>query len=756
MRIAIILESKHKHHIDLLKPVLKGHYVLPILLPISISKLAIIKLLKERKIDGIISCSPRLLKIVLDTYHSNTFQVGKNEDVYKPYWGAMFQWSKIPMVFIPEIDKIYNNKTAKHLINHYCQKIIDPKMFMHPPKFDWTLCSHDLVGGKAKLDKWYKIFQTAKLIALDIETKPVKLTKEFYENNPLANGLVSKKLSKRKKGDPWDYTAQIITCVGFCAMYEEGGKIKSHSVVIPYEGRDNYNEIKRFCNLKAPKVMQNGKYDVTHLLVNNIPIANWTMDTYGIMHSFLVELPRSLEFIAGYTTIDYMYWKDESGTNLYEYNAKDCHATLWACVQLTSRMEDYVKSNYAENFPKIFPCITCALEGFRKDEELFQKTKLEYEGIRDKWQKKAEIVFGPGFNANSSPQVTNILKLFGMRGAKSSDAKHQAKFEDIGPIQKRLISYVKELRKYNKLLSTYFNFAFLGDRYLYDLDPFGTTTSRFASKSSSLWVGQQVQNFPLAARHPYIADIGWELNAADNGQSESRCTAYMSEDKNLMHAVETAKDFHKHNASMFFGIPVEEITAIIRQLGKKVGHGANYNMGVTVLIESMGSKNVYAAGRLLGLPSSWDERRIAEYLLDCFDKAYPDIRGKYYDEVIAEIESTGRLTGPTGWVRVCFGDPRGYKPDLNAYVAHGPQSLSVKIINAAFVKAWYQYQIVEKVARFKCQIHDELIFQTRPQDTKYVVDGVAKIMAAPTLVRGRQMIIPNDPFRSKVSWGELH
>ena len=192
------------------------------------------------------------------------------------------------------------------------------------------------------------------------------------------------------------------------------------------------------------------------------------------------------------------------------------------------------------------------------------------------------------------------------------------------------------------------------------------------------------------------------MSEVDNSQSESRCTAYISEDLQLIDSVENSPDFHCQNASLFFGIPFDQLFDVgkmkvlrkdIRTVSKRVNHGANYNMGPDVLVDTMGTAEVLRAGRLLGLPRGWSPRKIAEHLLTCFHKAYPNIAGKYYKEAIAEVVKTGMLVGATGWTRRTFLQPLKSKLALNAVVAHAPQSLSVMLVNKAFFRVWKELQI---------------------------------------------------------------
>jgi len=253
----------------------------------------------------------------------------------------------------------------------------------------------------------------------------------------------------------------------------------------------------------------------------------------------------------------------------------------------------------------------------------------------------------------------------------------------------------------------------------------------------------------------------------DNEQSESRCTAYLSGDENLISAVESSKDLHGINAERFFGISYNEIISPtgevlnydIRQLAKRINHGANYNMGWYVLLITMGYENVDKAKQLLGLPKWWNRQRVCEYLLDVYDKAYPDVRSIWYQSIKDTVRATSKLVSPLGWTRYCFGNPEKSKLDLNALVAHPPQNLSVAIINEALKDIFWKIQIQNpKDFRLKAQGHDSIFSQIRI-GKEYLIEAARILCIRPTQVtdckgKTRTMVIP---VKAKVghNWGEM-
>jgi DNA polymerase I-like protein with 3'-5' exonuclease and polymerase domains len=356
-----------------------------------------------------------------------------------------------------------------------------------------------------------------------------------------------------------------------------------------------------------------------------------------------------------------------------------------------------------------------------------------------------------------------MLRILGCGDLPSGDVKSLEKAANRHPINALLTQKLKTIRKSRKLLSTYLTAGkeYKG-RILYSLNPGGTDTGRLASKSSAFWCGLNIQNIPRGAtvKQTLAADDGFMFFEVDLKQAESRDTAYIVGDEDYIQAVTGVRDFHSVNASAFFGIPYEDIfddtkqktvNKFIRDLAKRVNHGANYNMGVNVLIDSMGELLVMQAAKLLGLPKSFTLKNIGGYLLSKFHKAYPKISGVYYPVVVKNVLKTRLLTGASGWTRYCFGDPVKDKRALNAYVAHCPQSLNAMTLNRAFLKVFYTIAInPEHATNFKlcAQIHDSILFQCRVGH-EYLAEQVKKCMEIPVTVVGcdgitREFTVPAD------------
>jgi hypothetical protein len=283
-----------------------------------------------------------------------------------------------------------------------------------------------------------------------------------------------------------------------------------------------------------------------------------------------------------------------------------------------------------------------------------------------------------------------------------------------------------------------------------------------ASTESSYWTGLQIQNIPQgdAVKSWLCVDDGWDaLAEADYAQSEARCVGYMSGCTALIDLVESDKDYHSWNAAAFFGVKYEDVTKPLRNLSKRVNHGSNYNMGAAVLLDTMGPKAALEAKTLLNLQAAWSLNQVCQHLLRTYEKTYPEVKGDWYDAIKREISLTKKLVSARGWTRAFFADPTKSKPALNAAVAHGPQNLSVSIINECYYSIWRDtvYGDLRDRVRLKAQIHDSIFFAYRGEDAAKAVQDRMKNPVPIKDIKGvtRTMLIPPDLSCGKKYWAQL-
>lgn len=732
MKLALLIEKTDYKFLPLLKPFLAGHNV------------------------GIIDHCPELISeistrfdagiVVRDDFLKKlTFQApGSNLENYA---GSLLRGQGKEFIVIDPLEQLVTARAGGFLTGRYLSKLTKPETWFKQTPFTWEIAKDDTIAHL------YDDFARADIIASDIETT----TDNTYN----------------------------ITCVGYCGIWFTNSGVRTHSIVIPFTSMFWVEWVRKFNKLPQPKIFQNGQFDNLYFLRFGAPVTNWLFDTQEFFHGWYCELPKRLDAISAFLIRDIYYWKQEgkSGNleDYYRYNAKDTWATANSWLSAMEEAPDWAFTNYKEKFPLVYPCLSTAIEGILVDpvgkERMQHEQRPKLEQSLDSLRKK---IGKPHFNPGSWQQVLSLMHAIGYKKETeirvggivkySSGAKILAKISKKHPLAQLLIEQIIDYRESAKLLNTYIECELLNGRLLYSLSPSGTDTWRLASKGSSFFgMGTQIQNMPPYVKGMLRADSGYHLFEIDNKNSEGYCVGYLSGDENLIATLNSGKDFHCLNASKFFGIPYEElfddslgtvIQDVIRMLAKRVNHGANYNMGESVLIETMGAENVLRAGRLLGLPKTWGLWDIAKFLLEKYEAAYPDVKGAWYDFIKASIKLTKTLVSTFGTVRYCFGDPSKHKPDLNAYVAHAPQHLSVGIINRGFRRVFWEVQLQAwKDFRLKAQIHDSILGQYRI-GREDLVKHANELMIQSIPVRDckgktRIMTIPTDVKGGAELWSDL-
>lgn len=645
--------------------------------------------------------------------------------------GHVWVRDDIRVVYLPDLVQAFSVPHGKFLIELYLSKLHSPHKFFTAPTFSYTRL------GVHNVQQFVDLANVALFMAIDVETHRLDC---------------------------------MITHCSY-SMYLPDGRIVTCALEVFPDWEQAFYCMSAMNSTRCAKLFQRGQYDCAYFLRFGIPTVNYLFDTYNMQHCMYSELDADLAFMTQMYTLGIRYWKEQALTDKLEYNARDTFATV--CVFLgqlqharTHRM-DYVQGNYLLEFPIVFPCLNAGLEGFLVDEAERAKLKAIEEGKRDESLRWLQIAVHPQFNPGSWQQVDRLMKAIGYAEAEGTGKKEMQQFAEAHPFYALITQKIQEYRNSVKAIGTYYEFDLMSGRLLYEIDPAGTETGRCASKASQFWCGTQIQNIPGYSKGQFRADPGWLLCEPDGAQAESRCTAYISQDEALQWTVETSPDFHCTNASLFFAIPFDELydrvhgkvkRKDIRTVAKRVNHGANYNMGAYVLWQTMGTKEVLQAKKVLGLPAHFDVFAVCRFLLAAFSKAYPRIKGAWYGEVVNEVLTTGKLVGATGWTRRTFLRPDRNKMQLNSVVAHHPQSLSVMLVNRGMLRIWKrQISDLNGIIRIKAQIHDSVPFQYRAEHEAYAVAEVSRELreACTQRVHGKVFTIPNDPKYGATYWSEL-
>ena len=320
---------------------------------------------------------------------------------------------------------------------------------------------------------------------------------------------------------------------------------------------------------------------------------------------------------------------------------------------------------------------------------------------------------GHEFNINSPKQLGSVLfdELLLPYGKKtktgwSTNADVLEKLQGKHPI----VDEVLEYRMLTKLKSTY------ADGLLKVISEDGrihtnfqmtvTATGRLSSTEPNL------QNIPVRKklgaqiRNMFVAAPGMMLVDADYSQIELRLLAHISGDETMKEAFLSGEDFHTVTASNVFGVPVSEVTPILRSRAKAVNFGIVYGISAFSLAQDIG---VY--------PNE------AKAYIDAYLEKYHGVRD--YMKQIVEIAKA------QGYVSTVYGRRR-YLPELKSdnfnmrsfgerVALNMPvQGTAADIIKLAMVNVHRRLKAEGLKARLILQVHDELIVECPGEEAEQV------------------------------------
>ena len=331
----------------------------------------------------------------------------------------------------------------------------------------------------------------------------------------------------------------------------------------------------------------------------------------------------------------------------------------------------------------------------------------------------------PSLNVSSPKQIGEILfdklKLSAKpkknaNGTYSTDETILLDIADRHPI----VDEILEFRAVKKLLSTYIE-PF--PNYIDPLDGKVHTTFNQALTAT----GRLSSSNPNLQNIPIRTDRGREIRkafvpsskdglilSADYSQIELRIMAHLSCDQHLINSFKQGIDIHSATASKIFKISLEEVTREQRGIAKTANFGIMYGISAFGLAQRL----------RIG-------RKEAQKIIDDYFAGFPSI--------LSFIEDTKEAARETGYVETLFGRRR-YIPEINSKNAtiralaernavNAPiQGTSADIIKLAMIAVDKEIAGSGMKSRMVLQIHDELVFDTVPDEVETLKTLVVGIM----------------------------
>lgn len=393
------------------------------------------------------------------------------------------------------------------------------------------------------------------------------------------------------------------------------------------------------------------------------------------------------------------------------------HAHHKLLEKIKNKMPESVNKVY-QNIEKPIMPILLKMEklGVRIDTEILAVQSKELAEDIARLEKEIHDLAGEEFNINSPKQLGEIL-FNKMQIATSKKTK--TGFSTATEVLEKLTDYpiagkVLEYRELAKLKSTYVDalpklvHADTG-RVHTTFRQALTTTGRLSS------VNPNLQNIPIRTekgiliRKAFVPTPGWELIAADYSQIELRVLAHIAGDSALIEAYKNDRDIHTVTASEVFDIPIADVDRNQRRIAKAVNFGIAYGQGAYGLAENLKIS-----------------RTEAKDIIETYFNKFSGIKA-YMEDIV-------RMAREQGYVESILGRRR-YLPELEsknrAIQAFGEraainapmQGTASDIVKMAMIEVQKQVK-----APMILQVHDELIFECDPSESKEQMKLIQEVM----------------------------
>lgn len=464
-------------------------------------------------------------------------------------------------------------------------------------------------------------------------------------------------------------------------------------------------------------------------------------DTKSILHRFTDEVEPARLFdviIAAYlldstaSSYDVQALRSEHlGRSLAVDDGNRLAADAQASAELVSPLRDALRdSGSLECFERIemplVPVLTRMEKvGIAVDGERLAGLAVEMEEQIASLTAQIHELAGTEFNIDSPKQLAHVLfeKLQLPTGKRtktgfSTDSSVLAPLAESYPIAAKVLEY----RELAKLKSTYVDALprLLGDdgRLHTSFNQTVAATGRLSSSNPNL------QNIPARTalgrriRSAFVPGEGFDLLlSADYSQIELRLLAHLSGDPDLIAAFAEGRDFHTATASRVFGVPPEEVTPQMRDRAKATNFGIVYGISAHGLSQQLAI-----------------EHAEAQEMIDRYFDAYPKVR-EYLDGLVEEARRTGFATTIFGRRRP-IPELASRNHNLRGFgertaMNHPLQGSAADIIKLAMVEVDSRFRSEGLESRLVLQVHDELVFEVKEEETDTVAAIAQEEMTRP-------------------------
>lgn len=535
---------------------------------------------------------------------------------------------------------------------------------------------------------------------------------------------------------------------------------------MPVSGPADLEAVRPLLEGPAEKIGHHLKFDLEVLRANGIHVKGPFFDTLlahaliapGMKHGMDVLAENLLQ----YSTIKLKDIAapgakkrelDTSGVPVEvmgKYSAEDADITL----QLSAVLKRQVKESGME---KLFRTVELPLlpvladmefSGIRVLPESLEKASVKVGAIIDGLRERIEEAAGHPLNLNSPKQLGDFLfgELELVKKPKKTKTGQFVTDEDtlsaLAP-QHPIVADILAYRENMKLKSTYLDAL---PRYICPRDgrihtqfhQMLTATGRLASQDPNL------QNIPVRTEQGRLirtafvpASEEYTMLSADYSQIELRIMAALSGDPAMCGAFREGRDIHTETAARVYGIPRDQVDAVMRRAAKTVNFGIIYGI------------SAFGLSQRLGCP-----RGEAATLIENYFTQFPIVKS-FMEDLVHKAEQAGyaeTLLGRRRMIPEINSANKTIKSAAERTAINTPiQGTAADMIKIAMIH-------VDKLlkgtrSRLILQIHDELLVDLHRDELALIPKIEEAMVSALPLPNGVPILVE---ARTGGNWLETH
>jgi DNA polymerase-1 len=583
-----------------------------------------------------------------------------------------------------------------------------------------------IVRGGDELRKLVKTLRAAGLFVVDTETTGL---------DPLSADLVGISLSCRA-GD-----------AAYVPFRQPGdGLFAASSGTSGIEKDPALEELRALlADPKVAKAGQNAKYDLHVLERHGLPVSGVTFDT--MLAHYCVDPAAASHGLDALSLQFFSHVKIKTteliGTGkkqvtmdqvavekVGEYACEDADFTYRLIAPLQQQLKDAkVEALFQKlELPLMFVLKKMEAAGVALDGKALDEMSVKFAARAAELEKQIHALAGEPFNVKSTQQLATILyeklkvpEQLGIKKVPRTETGFSTNAEFLEQMESHpLVAAVLEYRQVEKLRSTYLETLPKlvnprTGRLHTSFNQSVAATGRLSSQDPNL------QNIPIRTelgreiRRAFKSRFeGGTIVSADYSQVELRLLAHLAKDEQLTAAFARNEDVHRRTASLVFKLPIEQVDPEMRTRAKAINFGIIYGMGAQRLARETGLK--------FGEAQEFIER---------YFQVFAGVK-RFIDATLEQTRKDGYTTTLLGRRRaipeINSEDPRIQANARNVAVNTPIQGTAADLIKLAMLAVDREVDAAKLESRMVLQVHDELVFDVAPGESKQVHEIARRCM----------------------------